>query len=63
MRCPEERKLELATFLLQKGVEDWWRLVEIRRGDVEALHGMISRRLPKISIIVGPSVMRTEMSF
>lgn len=37
MRCPEERKLELATFLLQKGVEDWWRLVEIRRGDVEAL--------------------------
>ncbi|XP_038896416.1 uncharacterized protein LOC120084680 [Benincasa hispida] len=28
MRCPEDCKVELATFLLQKGVEKWWKLVE-----------------------------------
>lgn len=37
MRYPEDRKLELATFMLQKGAGDWWRLIENRRGDVESL--------------------------
>lgn len=30
MRCPEDRKVTVAIFLLQKGVDDWWRLVENR---------------------------------
>jgi len=34
MRCPEDRKVELAVFLLQKGAEDWWRIVESRKGDI-----------------------------
>lgn len=37
MHCLEDRKLELVTFLLQKGVEDWWRLYEYRRDDIEML--------------------------
>ena len=31
MRCPNDRKVELAVFLLQKGAEDWWRVVESRK--------------------------------
>ena len=37
MRYPEDRKLELATFMFQKGAGDWWRLIENRRGDAESL--------------------------
>ncbi|KAA0060484.1 Gag protease polyprotein-like protein [Cucumis melo var. makuwa] len=36
-RCPEDRKVELAAFLLQNGAEDWWRMEESRRrttGDI-----------------------------
>lgn len=33
MLCPEDRKLDLVTFMLQKGAEDWWRLIENRRGE------------------------------
>lgn len=32
MRCPEDRKVSLAVFLLQKGAKDWWRLAEGRWG-------------------------------
>ncbi|XP_038895929.1 uncharacterized protein LOC120084100 [Benincasa hispida] len=35
MRCPENIKLSLATFLLQKQAEDWWKLLKNRRGDQE----------------------------
>ena len=28
MRCFEERKLDLVTYMLQKGAEDWCKLVE-----------------------------------
>lgn len=31
IRCPEDRRVELATFLLQKGAEDWWRLAKTKR--------------------------------
>lgn len=31
MGCPEDRKVTLVVFLLQKGVKDWWRVVENRR--------------------------------
>ena len=37
MHCPEDRKLDLATFMLQKGAEDWWRLIEHRNTDVGSL--------------------------
>lgn len=33
MQCLEDQKVESATFLLQKEAEDWWRLVENKRGD------------------------------
>ena len=28
MHYPEDRKLDLVTYMLQKGAEDWWRLIE-----------------------------------
>ncbi|XP_038887112.1 uncharacterized protein LOC120077296 [Benincasa hispida] len=37
MRCPEHRKVSLATFLLQKQAEDWWKLLKNRRGDQEEI--------------------------
>ncbi|KAA0060440.1 retrotransposon protein [Cucumis melo var. makuwa] len=37
MNCPEERKVRLATFLLQKEVEGWWKSILARRSDARAL--------------------------
>ncbi|XP_038877203.1 uncharacterized protein LOC120069501 [Benincasa hispida] len=37
MRCPKKRKVSLATFLLQKKVEDWWKLLKNRKGDQEEI--------------------------
>ncbi|XP_038882386.1 uncharacterized protein LOC120073654 [Benincasa hispida] len=37
MRCPEDRKVELATFLLQKEAEKWWKVIEVRRGSSETM--------------------------
>uniref|UniRef100_A0A9I9DZU3 DUF8040 domain-containing protein n=1 Tax=Cucumis melo TaxID=3656 RepID=A0A9I9DZU3_CUCME len=34
-RCPDERKVKLATFLLQGNVEDWWILYAPRVGGVD----------------------------
>ncbi|KAA0066738.1 DNA/RNA polymerases superfamily protein [Cucumis melo var. makuwa] len=33
MSCPEERKVRLATFLLQKEAEGWWKSIIARRND------------------------------
>ncbi|XP_038877272.1 uncharacterized protein LOC120069556 [Benincasa hispida] len=35
MWCPEDRKVALATFLLQKRAEDWWRVFKDRRRGME----------------------------
>ncbi|TYK11985.1 reverse transcriptase [Cucumis melo var. makuwa] len=37
MNCPEERKVGLATFLLQKEVERWWNSILARRSDAHTL--------------------------
>ncbi|TYK11035.1 DNA/RNA polymerases superfamily protein [Cucumis melo var. makuwa] len=37
MNCPEERKVRLATFLLQKEVEERWKSILARRSDARAL--------------------------
>ncbi|XP_038896366.1 uncharacterized protein LOC120084630 [Benincasa hispida] len=37
MRCPKNRKVSLATFLLQKQAEDWWKLLKNRRGNQEEI--------------------------
>ncbi|KAL0533781.1 hypothetical protein IC582_027827 [Cucumis melo] len=37
MNCPEERKVRLATFLLQKEAEGWWKSILVRRSDARAL--------------------------
>ncbi|KAA0051688.1 DNA/RNA polymerases superfamily protein [Cucumis melo var. makuwa] len=37
MNCPEERKVRLATFLLQKEVEGWWKSILARCSDAHAL--------------------------
>ncbi|XP_050941949.1 uncharacterized protein LOC127149836 [Cucumis melo] len=37
MNCPEERKVRLATFLLQKEAEGWWKSILARRSDAHAL--------------------------
>ena len=37
MHCPEDRKLDLVTFMLQKEAEGWWRLIEHRSTDVGSL--------------------------
>ncbi|KAA0037490.1 retrotransposon protein, putative, Ty3-gypsy subclass [Cucumis melo var. makuwa] len=37
MNCPEERKVRLATFLLQKKAEGWWKSILARRSDARAL--------------------------
>ncbi|KAL0551526.1 hypothetical protein IC582_010615 [Cucumis melo] len=37
MNCPEERKVRLATFLLQKEAEGWWKSILARRSDARAL--------------------------
>ncbi|XP_038904244.1 uncharacterized protein LOC120090589 [Benincasa hispida] len=33
MRCPDDRKVVLATFLLQEVANDWWRMTQLRHGD------------------------------
>ncbi|KAA0046779.1 uncharacterized protein E6C27_scaffold216G00650 [Cucumis melo var. makuwa] len=37
MNCPEERKVRLTTFLLQKEAEGWWKSISARRSDARAL--------------------------
>ncbi|KAA0059823.1 reverse transcriptase [Cucumis melo var. makuwa] len=37
MNCPEERKVRLATFLLQKEAEGWWKSILTRRSGARAL--------------------------
>ncbi|TYK15838.1 uncharacterized protein E5676_scaffold637G00090 [Cucumis melo var. makuwa] len=37
MNCSEERKVRLATFLLQKEAERWWKSILARRSDARAL--------------------------
>ncbi|KAL0534528.1 hypothetical protein IC582_028819 [Cucumis melo] len=37
MNCPEERKVRLATFLLQKEAEGWWKSRLARHSDVRTL--------------------------
>ncbi|KAA0061627.1 putative polyprotein [Cucumis melo var. makuwa] len=37
INCPEERKVRLATFLLQKEAEGWWKSILARRSDARAL--------------------------
>uniref|UniRef100_A0A9I9EEC0 Uncharacterized protein n=1 Tax=Cucumis melo TaxID=3656 RepID=A0A9I9EEC0_CUCME len=37
MNCREERKVRLATFLLQKEAEGWWKSILARRSDARAL--------------------------
>ncbi|TYJ98398.1 uncharacterized protein E5676_scaffold232G001490 [Cucumis melo var. makuwa] len=37
MNCPEERNVRLATFLLQKEAEGWWKSILARRSDAHAL--------------------------
>ncbi|KAL0551602.1 hypothetical protein IC582_010691 [Cucumis melo] len=37
MNCLEERKVRLATFLLQKEAEGWWKSILARRSDARAL--------------------------
>ncbi|KAA0045650.1 DNA/RNA polymerases superfamily protein [Cucumis melo var. makuwa] len=37
MNCPEERKVKLATFLLQKEAEGWWKSILARHSDARAL--------------------------
>ncbi|TYJ98797.1 uncharacterized protein E5676_scaffold1625G00010 [Cucumis melo var. makuwa] len=37
MNCPEERKVRLATFLLQKKAEGWWKSILAIRSDAHAL--------------------------
>ncbi|KAA0043589.1 uncharacterized protein E5676_scaffold2208G00290 [Cucumis melo var. makuwa] len=37
MNCPEERKVRLATFLLQKEAEGWWKSILARHSDARAL--------------------------
>uniref|UniRef100_A0A9I9E6Y8 Retrotransposon gag domain-containing protein n=1 Tax=Cucumis melo TaxID=3656 RepID=A0A9I9E6Y8_CUCME len=36
MNCPEERKVRLTTFLLQKEAEGWWKSISARRSDALA---------------------------
>ncbi|KAA0056483.1 reverse transcriptase [Cucumis melo var. makuwa] len=38
MNCPEERKVRLTTFLLQKEGEGWWKSILARRSDARALN-------------------------
>ncbi|KAA0051348.1 reverse transcriptase [Cucumis melo var. makuwa] len=37
MNCPEERKVRMATFLLKKEAEGWWKSILARRSDAHAL--------------------------
>ncbi|KAA0032554.1 DNA/RNA polymerases superfamily protein [Cucumis melo var. makuwa] len=37
MNCPEERKVRLATFLLQNEAEGWWKSILAMRSDARAL--------------------------
>ncbi|KAA0037768.1 reverse transcriptase [Cucumis melo var. makuwa] len=37
INCPGERKVRLATFLLQKEAEGWWKSILARRSDARAL--------------------------
>ncbi|KAL2533239.1 Uncharacterized protein Adt_06590 [Abeliophyllum distichum] len=33
MGCPDDKRLRLATFLLEEGANDWWRLIQTRYAD------------------------------
>lgn len=35
MKCPEERKVKLATFLLQESVKEWWTLYATSTGGAD----------------------------
>ncbi|XP_038890030.1 uncharacterized protein LOC120079741 [Benincasa hispida] len=37
MSCPEDRKVGLATFLLQKEAEKWWKVISVRRASTDAM--------------------------
>ena len=37
IHCPEDRKLDLVVYMLQRGAEDWWRLIEQRSSNVSPL--------------------------
>ena len=37
MNCPEERRVRLATFLLQKEAKGWWKPILARRNDARTL--------------------------
>ncbi|XP_038895853.1 uncharacterized protein LOC120084022 [Benincasa hispida] len=37
MSCPEDRKVGLATFLLQKEAEKWWKVISTRRASTDAM--------------------------
>ncbi|TYK02787.1 RVT_1 domain-containing protein/zf-CCHC domain-containing protein/RVP_2 domain-containing protein [Cucumis melo var. makuwa] len=41
MYCPKERKVRLATFLLQKKAEGWWKSILARRSDTRTLDWQI----------------------
>ncbi|TYK14494.1 uncharacterized protein E5676_scaffold15G00050 [Cucumis melo var. makuwa] len=43
MSCPQERKVRLATFLLQKEAEGWWKSIIARRNDACTLDGQTFR--------------------
>ena len=35
--CPEDKKLDLVTYMLHKRAKDWWRLIENRSADAGSL--------------------------
>ncbi|XP_038887090.1 uncharacterized protein LOC120077268 [Benincasa hispida] len=63
MNCPEERKVGLATFLLQKGAEKWWKVIFARRASLNAMLWPEFRRPLKTSITLARSEMRKRMKF
>ncbi|KAA0059542.1 uncharacterized protein E5676_scaffold1193G00460 [Cucumis melo var. makuwa] len=44
MNCPKERKVRLATFLLQKKAEGWWKSILARRSDARSLDWQFYKR-------------------
>ncbi|KAA0047659.1 uncharacterized protein E5676_scaffold648G001070 [Cucumis melo var. makuwa] len=42
---PEERKVKLATFLQQKEVEGWWKLIKTRRRDTGTISWEVFRKI------------------
>ncbi|KAA0025985.1 reverse transcriptase [Cucumis melo var. makuwa] len=45
MSCPQKRKVRLATFLLQKEAEGWWKSIIARRNDARTLDWQTFRRI------------------